>query len=79
MGIKFQIRARRECQKCHGSGIIDHPLWSEFYAFVRTNPEAWWIDRGYAPTQLPPEEIECDECDGTGYVEFWLDVAEVQQ
>lgn len=27
----------------------------------------WWKDRGYS--KEPPEEIECDDCSGTGTVE----------
>jgi len=42
----------------------------------------WFKKKGYATwdgnlhTLLPPEEIHCHECGGTGRVEEWMEVAE---
>ncbi len=76
--VKCQIRARRECTKCHGGGWVDHPLWLEFFSLPRGeagDATAWFAERGFGLGQVPPEEIECDECDGSGHIEFWMDVA----
>ncbi len=66
---------RMECPICNGTGVDSHPLYPEFWQWMKANrwpgPVAqskWWMDRGYPgdPDKWPPEQFECLICAGTG-------------
>lgn len=68
----YYVLKRMCCDICYGSGIIQHPEWTAFWrarAYDTDMPmeedlASWFGDK------LPPEKIECSECDGKGFVEF---------
>ena len=70
-----------KCAECKGVGVIPNPIWVEFNREVkegRTSAdqmEPWFISKGAAEKQtsmgstywrLPPYEIPCGECEGSG-------------
>lgn len=80
---RLQIRVRRVCPECNGCGIVHHPYWELFWQaaphgqITEDYVQQWFSDHGCGPTEIPPEEIRCDRCDGTGLHEFWLDLSEL--
>jgi len=66
-----------KCQECKGSGYITHHLWIEYWKEKEKQKNntndmfdlLFWSSHGYNPNQVPPEEIECINCKGKGYIE----------
>ncbi|MCS7159918.1 MAG: hypothetical protein RMJ19_05545 [Gemmatales bacterium] len=73
------------CAKCKGDRVITHPLWSRFYdenadrwPLDRESEIRWWQDHGYkSPEDAPPEEINCDQCYGNGWVVDYSELVEL--
>jgi RecJ-like exonuclease len=73
-----------KCPECKGEGFLTHGKWAVFYSVDQTFNEqngrhmneaetlAWFQERAYS--KLPPEEIECSRCKGTGKIEAWTDI-----
>jgi hypothetical protein len=76
MVMELQIHVRKQCETCHGSGVIEHPLWSEYHRLHETAAaaERWFSGLGFDRDHIPPEECHCWDCDGSGYVSFWLGI-----
>ena len=65
-----------KCAECKGVGVIPNPVWVEFNREVKEGrTSAWFISKGAAEKQtsmgstywrLPPDEIPCGECEGSG-------------
>ena len=94
--LAYRVIHQSKCAACAGSGMVQHPAWTEFWepwrdAEGKVNPpntadkhelyEARAVELGYssqgilntttwktAMEAMPPEEIDCGECDGTGYI-----------
>ena len=78
--VKFMLKQVSPCPVCRGQKVVQHPAWAEFW---KTNDilksteqvDAWFgVNYGYA--SAPDEEIDCDECDGTGQIESEIDLRE---
>ena len=82
-----EIHVRSQCWHCKGVGIIENPVWKRYWEWRGDAPSCleqvgrdsnWWLEQGYqyCPSlsidKRPPEEIDCPECDGTGYIESWV-------
>lgn len=76
---EFLVTARVKCPKCGGSGVVAHPGWLEYWndegnrSAQPTTYEQdleWFKSHGWdVDDRLPPEQIECGECDGMGHIE----------
>ncbi len=74
----YFVSYEEPCNACDGSGIIENPQWTAYWHQTNGHrhlpidqqleaDEQWWAKRGYSSTsKWPPEEINCDECDGNG-------------
>jgi hypothetical protein len=78
---EMEILVREKCSECKGEGIVQHPVWAEFWReHANQSPtieetEHWFRDRGHILHRrghecLPEEEISCT-CDD-GYIESWV-------
>jgi hypothetical protein len=60
---------------------MEHPLWTEYFneycvPFTKEHgrlptdeqTETWWSEMGFGPKEIPPQEVECHVCNGTGVV-----------
>lgn len=87
--MSIEIRARRECPECDGSGIVSNPLWGKFWLEYPDNfrgaawteeakrwEDEWWSSHGYS--KPPPEEEECGCCSGTGMEEYWANLNDLR-
>lgn len=74
----WRILCSRTCRKCYGAGVMQHPEWERFWQAhdpkqtTEQTIEDWFSTAGHP--DLPPEEITCDECDGSGYVKQWISI-----
>jgi len=76
----MEILTREKCNQCHGNCIISNPAWVCFDA-VEHAGDYFSAAREYfgaeEDDELPPEEIPCPACDGSGYIQSWLRLGEV--
>lgn len=68
----LELLTRSDCIACAGSGLVQHPLWAEFWAshqeasgLTADDAKAWFREQGQ--DSPPPEEITCKPCAGRGY------------
>lgn len=79
----MQILTKEKCKECNGYGVVSGPIWNEFFEIESKSDRAWeqeevdnWFrERGYGT--LPPEELTCCECEGTGEIQRWMDIQKV--
>lgn len=78
----YLIKKVSECPACDGIGRIYHPEWTKFwqaYAALKTSKPltedeilAWWQEHVESTvefySEIPPDEMDCHECHGTGEV-----------
>lgn len=78
MAAEFYVLKRETCPCCKGSKYLEHPLWNAYgewrMSLEQETPSdvqerLWWEEMGFWGDERPPEEYECDDCDGRGYVE----------
>ena len=68
--ITYYVEAEQSCPECHGTGVITHPVWRDYWAehpsglLTPEDDERWFSARGF--WEIPPEEVECGACDGVG-------------
>jgi len=68
--ITYYVEAEQSCPECHGTGVVEHPAWRAYWAAhpaglpTAEDDARWFSAQGYGT--IPPEEWDCDECDGTG-------------
>ena len=74
---------RTVCRSCRGSGFVQNSVWHEFYRpfwFGGVKPvdyDARAREMGYADCEaMPPEEVECGECQGTGEMRYEVPLVE---
>jgi len=76
------------CPKCYGYGYVQHPEWQAYWEqhdeltpeSVREHFEVpCWIEDPLEYDGLPPEEIVCDRCGGTGIVDFLKFMSQLNQ
>jgi hypothetical protein len=74
---KYVVTKVETCSVCEGDGWVQHPAWDAFFEDAGDDPVGpqatmqWFRDHGHAvwcANDLPPEEIECVKCGGTGEV-----------
>lgn len=66
---EYIILKKVVCRNCGGCGYTQHPAWAQYWEENRGSmPDIvlWFRKNGWE--EPPPEEITCDECEGTGYV-----------
>jgi hypothetical protein len=82
---KYFVICRETCSVCGGQGVTcPHALfYTAYYEFIKSlsdgiiltreecleKQDQWIRDKGYDPNNLPPEEVECHQCRGNGFVE----------
>ena len=87
MAVEFRVIAIEDCQPCNGVGIVLHPLWARYW---KSHPQglpthdddlAWFRDNGHISsyTKIPPEEIPCADCEGTGAIRREVPLLEALQ
>ena len=75
MKTKYLLTSRAPCPTCEGTGDIQHPAWVAYYGEYDglpkksrrqfwNNDRAWFRAHGCA--RIPPDEIPCPDCEGTG-------------
>lgn len=78
----MEVHVRRRCTQCE-NGYIQHPAWARFFAEMNTSVAdrevaAWFWDHEHVcEGDIPPEEVPCPACSGTGWVESWIPHAEL--
>lgn len=79
------IKVRHRCGECL-NGMVVNPIWEDFrekypqvFRFDCPDEEFDAAAIEFCPEGIhdEPEEIPCEECNGTGYVEEWRDAYEV--
>lgn len=77
----YLLTKRQICPKCNGEKYVQHPAWKEYWEDPAkpTDYIAWFQAHAWMENSrdLPPEEVECYECDGKGYVEEQVDLRDV--
>ena len=68
-----EVLIRYSCKTCKGIGVVESPAWREFYEKKMQEKSEeeqlnFWSSWGYAPWNLPPEEVECATCRGKGVI-----------
>jgi DnaJ-class molecular chaperone len=71
--LGYRVEHQSQCRACEGSGVVQHPLWKEFYDMdpppEPQDYEARAQEMGYAGVKdMPEEEMTCPDCQGLGYV-----------
>lgn len=87
MTTKHLIKKVETCEKCQGTGMVQHPAWAEYWREHSSESEPtleddrkWfeahgWNDGMTTKTDgLPDEEIVCGECEGAGEIESEVDL-----
>ena len=75
----YYVTKREKCPECDG-GVTNHPdwiaYWGSHFPDIKAPRETarWFCKRGHHT--LPPEEIKCLECNGTGIVESEVSLSE---
>jgi len=87
----MEVQIRETCKSCGGSGFVSNPIYEELLELDRktkkekgrylTNYEVdeWWSKRGYNPLEPPPEEYDCDDCEGAGQRTRWITLEEFKK
>lgn len=76
---KYLVKKIATCKECMGRGMIDHPLWVRYGEYITRRKEtglemidyeSWfsYYHGIYESREIPPEEINCVECDGEGEI-----------
>jgi len=74
----LKLLTRQTCPSCRGARLFQRPAWAQFWREWRArngtlteledgSVEQWFSNQGYDP--LPPEEVPCEICEGTGEVD----------
>lgn len=80
MMVTFYVWAEQPCPECLGTGVVTHPAWREYWTvhpdgFPTAEDDArWFREQGY--TKIPPEEVDCGACGGTGYLSWRVPLQE---
>jgi hypothetical protein len=81
--MPFYVERVEPCAVCDESGWVQHPAWALYWAEHSEGLSGvdqdmqWFRGQGwpvYCEDDLPPEEVECSECDGTGFVSVEYDL-----
>lgn len=70
---EYYVIARKRCPECNGDGYVEHPDWRALVKYeaetgrIVDDLDAWFRERGY--DYPPDQEVVCDECGGTGWIE----------
>ena len=87
----IEVKVRRVCPECNGSGWVHNPVWGEFWerfgdeldrALVEMTPDQYHelYERRLYESGLrgdEPAELTCAECEGERYVEMWVPLAQL--
>lgn len=72
------------CGRCSGRGYIDNPVWEEFWEAYKDKdymPEKEEIEdyfiKIHGLNSVPPQIIDCFQCDGDGIVKEEVDLKKV--
>jgi len=76
---EYLVIKRQRCGVCEGTGYVMHPLWKEMCDELVTPlsdemARQWFREKGCDVP--PPEEVECEVCNGRGYIEFKVPLTE---
>jgi len=79
--VRYLLIKEETCFECKGNRVIEHPAWQQYFdehwkPFIEKHDrpptyeedEAWWSGMGYHRKEIPPQEVECHVCDGTGII-----------
>jgi len=86
----YLLKSVTPCPECNGNGIVAHPAWREYWQWNDHYRSAnygrqpsedvvrfWWVENGFehlSRHDLPPAEIDCYTCHGTGKIEEDIDL-----
>jgi hypothetical protein len=69
--VTYYIEAEQPCPECQGTGVVQHPAWAAYWQEhhgeslpTAEADERWFREQGYS--RIPPEELTCEVCHGTG-------------
>ena len=75
------VRMRGPCPECndgYGTGMVMSRAWREWWAEYDTAPP--WRQAELANARPDePEEVPCEKCNGTGWIEYWVPLAGLRQ
>jgi len=76
------IARTQTCPTCKGEKVIQPKIWADYWGWIRS----FRSTNGRMPTpseepvwakELPPEEVQCPDCEGTGITTERVEVTEV--
>jgi len=87
---RYILKKLSPCPDCDGIGVLAHPKWRRYHDWHDAYREShhncspsddatntWWSENGYylnSRPDLPPQEIACYTCSGTGKLEQDIDL-----
>lgn len=83
MTANYLVTKEETCWKCMGAGVVQHPMWAQYWAHfcvqgTRNTSEqdrAWFQEQGW-DEDLPGEEETCPECEGAKKIVSQIPLAE---
>lgn len=81
----LEVLVRHECTECRGGGLVQHPVWMEFFSrpermnWSQAKVNAWFFSRTGKDPDLIPDDIACPVCDGSGQETAWASLPELLQ
>ncbi len=83
---RYLITCEKTCPDCEGKKTIKDPygFWEEYADYQKStdkpdSPQAFYSNSFPLSNSLPPEEIMCESCDGTGVVRSEVDFGEAMK
>ena len=68
--MKYLVIREETCPECRGDGWVEHPAWQRlgerWKEMSRHDLRMYFSGEGYG--DIPPEEVECSRCRGSGIV-----------
>lgn len=77
--MSYYVIERTTCSACEGQGVVQHPEWKTFWEVYRDDTNVTLhaaIDMHFGVRKMPPEEIQCSNCAGTGTITREVPLAE---
>ena len=76
----YIVTKQVKCSACNGVGVVGHPDWDAYWRKYPEDSPSLEIIRAFfsecGHDAIPPEEIKCLECEGSGIIESEVSLSE---